>query len=538
MASATIPDTMTATVIDAFGPPDVFRQTRLPTPTPGPGEVLVRVHATSVNPVDYKIRSGAAAGLAPAFPAVLHMDLSGEVVSLGDGVEAFAVGDAVFGCAGGLSGSAGELSGALADYMVCDPALLAPKPATLTHRQAAALPLVWLTAWEGLAWTKATVREGDHVLVYGGTGGVGHVAVQLAKALGATVTATASSSDKAQTARDLGADHVSDYHTEDIGALVERVTGGAGFDIVVDTIAGDHLAESFEAVKINGHVVSVGAGAGLDLSPLHGKGLSLDVVFMLLPMLTGVDRPRHGHALREAARYVAQGQLRPLVDERRFGLDEAAAAHAHADAPPVGARPAWPPGASGPAAARTVRPRPVVRPHRGAPGPEPDAERAGPPRLPARRGRRLPRQRACEGARQPGRARHRRRDRRADPLPPGSRGAGRRVPGPLRGRHPRRRPAPRLPPRPRRRRARPRLRLHHRLPRPAGVRGTRNEAHPKRPRVAILIPQNASCIVWGGLKYAVPPLTLAIWRTSSSNVPGWLTKSILEASTISSGLFE
>jgi len=322
---------MTATVIDAFGAPDAFHPATLPTPTPGPGQVLVHVEATSVNPVDYKIRDGRAGTLAPSFPAILHMDVSGTIATLGEGVSTFEVGDSVFGCAGGIAGAEGPLQGALADYMVCDPALLAPKPPSLSHREAAALPLVWLTAWEGLAWTKATIREGDRVLVYGGTGGVGHVALQLAKALGAEVTATSSTESKRKIARQLGADHVSDHRTESTEDLVARVTGGAGFDVVYDTVAGPHLAESFKAVRQNGHVVSVGAGAGLDLSPLHHKGLSLDVVFMLLPMLTGEGRERHGRALREAAEYVESNQLRPLVDEHLFGLDEAAKAHTHAE---------------------------------------------------------------------------------------------------------------------------------------------------------------------------------------------------------------
>ena len=326
-----LPATMTAVVLDDFGGPDAFRQTTVDTPTPGPGRVLVRVEATSVNPVDYKIRSGAAAGLAPDAPRILHMDVAGTVAALGEGVNAFAVGDAVFGCAGGIAGAEGPLQGALADYMVCDPDLLAPKPDALSFREAAALPLVWLTAWEGLAWTKAMVTEGTRVLVYGGTGGVGHVAVQLAKALGAEVTATASSDEKAQIARDLGADHTSDYRTETPEALAERVTGGAGFDVVFDTIGEQHLSTAFQAARLNGHVVTTTSSDTLDLSPMHHKGLSLHLVFMLLPLLSGVGRDRHGEALRAAADLVASGGLRPLLDDTRFGLFEAEAAHARAE---------------------------------------------------------------------------------------------------------------------------------------------------------------------------------------------------------------
>lgn len=322
---------MRAFVIDAFGPPGVFRSADLPTPTPGPGAVLVRVAATSVNPVDYKIRSGAAAALAPAFPATLHMDVAGTVEALGPGVDAFAVGEAVFGCAGGMLGAEGPLPGALADFMVCDARLLAPKPPSLSFEEAAALPLVWLTAWEGLAWTKARVRAGDRVLVYGGTGGVGHVAVQLACALGAEVTATASTEVKRETARALGATHVSDHHAELPEELSARVTGGAGFDVVFDTVGGAHVQVAARAARPNGHVVTVGVGAKTDVSAMSRRALSLDVVWMLLPMFTGEGRERHGHALREAARLFGEGRLRPLLDAERFAFEDAAGAHARAE---------------------------------------------------------------------------------------------------------------------------------------------------------------------------------------------------------------
>lgn len=326
-----VPETMTATVIDAFGPPDVFRQTTLPTPTPGARRVLVRVEATSVNPVDYKIRSGDIAPLAPPFPAILHTDVAGTVVAVGEGATGFAVGDEVFGCAGGLVGAEGPLPGALADYMVCDPALLSPRPPTLSFRESVALSLVWITAWEGLAWTKARVSEGDRVLVYGGTGGVGSVAVQLAKALGAEVTATAETESKRRVARDLGADHTSDYRAEGPEDVADRVTGGHGFDVVFDTVGGGHIETALRAARPNGHVVTTTSSLPVDLTRAHERGLSLHVVFMPLPLLTGRDRARHGRALREAVRLVGEGRLRPLLDPTRFDLFEAAEAHAHAE---------------------------------------------------------------------------------------------------------------------------------------------------------------------------------------------------------------
>lgn len=175
---------MRAMVIDRQGPSSVFHEAERPCPQTRPGHVLIRVRASSVNPVDYKIRSGMP--IAPDFPAVLHGDVAGEVVEVGEGVSDFAVGDAVYGCAGGVSGT----QGALAEYMLADARLLAPKPSNLSMEQAAALPLVGITAWEGLERTR--VIAGANVLVHGGTGGVGHMALQLARTLGATITTTVS----------------------------------------------------------------------------------------------------------------------------------------------------------------------------------------------------------------------------------------------------------------------------------------------------------------------------------------------------------
>ena len=330
-AALDVPETMSAAVIDAFGPPGVFRTATLPVPTPGPGQVLVRVEGTSVNPVDYKIRGGSLPPLAPPFPAVLHMDVAGTVVARGEGATAFAVGDAVFGCAGGTVGAEGPLPGALAEYMACDERLLAPKPDALSFREAGALPLVSLTASEALNWTKASVSDGDRVLVYGGTGGVGHVAVQLAAALGAEVTATGETEAKRAAALALGARHAADYREAPPEVLAERFTDGAGFDVVFDTVGGGHIETALRAARPNGHVVTTTSSLPVDLTRAHERGLSVHVVFMLLPLLTGADRERHGRTLRDVARLVEDGQLRPLLDEARFGLLDAAAAYARAE---------------------------------------------------------------------------------------------------------------------------------------------------------------------------------------------------------------
>ena len=315
--------TMRAMVVREFGVPEVFEEREIPVPVAGAGEVLVRVRATSVNPVDTKIRSGMLKVIAPPEPVVLGCDVAGEVVAVGAGVESFRVGDGVYGCAGGVKG----IAGALAEYMVADALLLAPKPPSLTWEEAAALPLVTITAWEGLV-DRAGLRAGQTVLVHAGTGGVGHVAVQIAAALGARVWTTVSGPEKAALAAGLGAVKTINYREQTPEEYVAAETGGAGFEIVVDTVGGENIARCFTAASFSGTVVSISTRATVDLSPMHAKGLSLHVVFMLLNMLHDRGRERHGAILREASALVAARKLRPLIEGRRFAVADVAAAHA------------------------------------------------------------------------------------------------------------------------------------------------------------------------------------------------------------------
>lgn len=317
---------MRAWVLRDFGSADAFEPAELPVPDLLPGHVLLRVAATSVNPADIKIRDGRSAALAPPAPRVLHMDVAGVVAALAPDVGGFSVGDRVYGCAGGL----GNVPGALADFMAADARLLAHAPKSLTAAHAAALPLAALTAWEGLRW-KVRVREGDRVLVHGATGGVGHLAVQLARMDGAEVTATASSPEKLEIARSLGAAHAVNYREEPVPEYVARITGGRGFDVVFDTAGGSVLTQSMEAARMNGAVVSILTRGSHDLGVMLARGLSLHSVFMLIPLLTGEGRERHGTMLREIAGAVDAGRLRPLVDPATFTFDEAAAAHRHVE---------------------------------------------------------------------------------------------------------------------------------------------------------------------------------------------------------------
>lgn len=312
---------MRALVLTRHGDPDGFELREVPDPEPGPGEVLIRVAATSVNPVDTKLRGGGGP-IAPELPGILGMDVAGTIEAVGDGVTDFQVDDEIYGCAGGLR----DLPGALAERMVADARLLAPKPPSLSLREAAALPLVSITAWDGLI-DRVRELDGRHVLVYGGTGGVGHVALQLARARGARVAATGSSPEKLRICRDLGADEVIDYREEEPKDYVERLTGGAGFDVAFDSVGGDHLNRAFEAAGLEAEVVSIVTRQTYDLSPAMTKGLTLHCVFMLIPMIYDRHRAHHGEILRGIGELVEAGELRPLLDPRRFGLADGADAH-------------------------------------------------------------------------------------------------------------------------------------------------------------------------------------------------------------------
>jgi len=313
---------MRAMVIHEFGPPNVFRVEEIPQPEVLPGHVLIGVRATSVNPLDYKIRrNGSAIPFSPALPAVLHGDVAGVIEAVGENVAAFRPGDEVYAFAGGVKG----LGGALADYMLADADLVALKPASLNFAQAAALPQAAIAAWDGLR-EKAKIHAGQSVLVHGATGGVAHLAIQIAKVAGVSVFATASSEEKLRIARDLGADGAINYRTQSIAEYVAEYTGGKGFDVVFDSIGGANLAHSCEATASGGAVISV-AAATLDIGLLYQKALSLHAVLILLPLLSGVGRATHGRILTDLAQLVDAGKIRPLIDEHVFTFREVASAH-------------------------------------------------------------------------------------------------------------------------------------------------------------------------------------------------------------------
>jgi NADPH:quinone reductase len=312
---------MKAMVLKEYGNSAEFQWADMPQPVVKAGHVLVRVAATSVNTVDTMIRlMGKDLPLSPDLPAVLGMDFAGTIEAVGEGVTQFAAGDEVYGCAGGLA----ALQGALAEYMVADARLIAHKPKSISMREAAALPLVGITAYEGLQ--RAGAKAGQKILVHGGAGGVGHVAVQLAKHFGADVYATVSADKPMKIIESYGATAIN-YKTEKVADYVAKHTGGAGFDVVFDSVGGANLTNSFEAAALNGHIATTVSLLELDLTPAHFKGLSLHVVFMLIPMLHDHKRDEHGTILTKLAEIVDAGALKPLLDETAFGLADVGRAY-------------------------------------------------------------------------------------------------------------------------------------------------------------------------------------------------------------------
>lgn len=294
----------------------------LPRPEPGPGDLLVRVRAASVNPVDFKIRDGGVKVLLPySFPLILGNDLAGDVEAVGSGVTKFKVGDAIY------ARLDKDRIGAIAEYALVRESAAANKPARLDHVEAASLPLVGLTAWQVLI-DLARLQAGQKVLIHAGSGGVGTFAIQLARHLGAQVATTASAKNHALV-KSLGADVAIDYKT----TRFEEVARDQ--DVVFDTQGGETLLRSFEAVKSGGVVVTVGGRP--DGKFARAWGLSLPLVWVLGFLHRKVDRlarqkgarfeycfmQASGEQLQKIAALVDDGVIKPILD-KKFSFDAAA----------------------------------------------------------------------------------------------------------------------------------------------------------------------------------------------------------------------
>lgn len=295
-----------------------FQRTEVATPSPASNQVLVKIFASGVNPLDTKIRAGQAGHAKQPLPAILGLDMAGVVEAVGSDVSAFKPGDEVYGMVGGVAG----LQGTLAEYITADAALLAHKPSALSMRQAAALPLVTITAWEGLI-DRAQVHAGQTVLIHAGAGGVGYAAIQLALARGAKVFTTVSA-DKREIVEALGVTAID--RNASAADYVDQYTAGEGFDIVYDTLGGPVLDASFLAIKrYTGRVVSCLGWGTHALAPLSFRAATYSGVFTLLPLLSGNGRANHGHILEEAAKLANASLLKPLLVAQDFGRDIAAA---------------------------------------------------------------------------------------------------------------------------------------------------------------------------------------------------------------------
>ena len=288
---------------DTFGGSEVLKVVEAEKPVPGPAEVLVRVHAAGVNPTDWWHRStGGLAGTAA--PVRLGWDLSGVVEEVGPGVTLFQPGDEVFGMP-----RSPLPAGAYAEYVASPARHLTRKPAGLTHTEAAAVPLAGLTAWQALVDT-AQVREGQRVLIHAAAGGVGHLAVQIAKARGAYVIGTASAA-KHDFVRGLGADEVIDYRTTDFAEAVRDV------DVVVDTIGGEYGPRSLRTLRPGGIVVSLASPGEAALAE-EAERLGVRAQFMI------VESDQAG--MRELATLVESGAVKVRVDTV-LPLEDVAKAH-------------------------------------------------------------------------------------------------------------------------------------------------------------------------------------------------------------------
>jgi len=322
---------MKAILLTAAGGPEALSYQEYPMPSaPDPHFIRVRLHAAGVNPVDYKLRQRG--GFYPEqLPAILGCDGAGVVESVGSAVVRFKPGDAVYFCNGGLGGAE---PGNYAEYTVLHEDYAALKPPTWSMVEAAALPLIWITAWEALV-DRAKLQPGQRVLIHAAAGGVGHVAVQLAHHLGAKVAVTVSSPEKAALARRLGADHCIDYKTTDFVQATLDWTGGEGVEVVLDTVGGELFARSFAATKLYGHLVTLLEPpldtAAIKLAKL--RNLSLSFELMLTPMLWSLHEARIAQRrMLEAANQLIQENRLQINVAQTFPLAEAALAHARLEA--------------------------------------------------------------------------------------------------------------------------------------------------------------------------------------------------------------
>jgi len=315
---------MKAILMRETGGPQVLVATERATPTlSGPTDLLVRLKAAGVNPVDTKIRSRGVF-VPDGLPAVLGCDGAGVVEAVGESVSRFKPGDEVWFCHGGIGGPEGNY----AECALVDEGIAQAKPATLDFVHAAAAPLVLITAWEAL-YDRANLTEDKTVLIHAGAGGVGHVAIQLARLAGARVCTTVSSPQKADFVHSLGAEYAINYREEDLVEAVMDWTEGKGVDVALDTVGPDVFAGTIPAMAHYGDLVTIlQPGPDLDWKEVRNRNLRIGFELMLTPMLRDLPEARahQGDILRRCAEWIDAGKLSIHVSET-FPLEQAADAH-------------------------------------------------------------------------------------------------------------------------------------------------------------------------------------------------------------------
>ena len=315
---------MKAVLMSAPGGPEVLQPAEIPTPKAGPNELLVRLRAAGINPLDTKVRK--LHMFYPSnLPAVLGCDGAGTVEAVGTGVSRFKPGDEVYFFNNGL----GSAPGTYAQYTLIREDYAARKPATLSMAEAAAAPLVLITAWEALV-DRAKLQSGETTLIHAGAGGVGHIAIQLARHLGARVAATVSGADKGQLIKTLGAELAIDYKTEDFVQRTLDWTKGKGADVVFDTVGGTTFCQSFGAVRFYGRLATL-LSTACEMAQINKgrlRNMIIGYVQMTMPLLVGNHELRCAQTqiLASGARFFDEGKLKITVS-KMLPLKDAAAGH-------------------------------------------------------------------------------------------------------------------------------------------------------------------------------------------------------------------
>jgi putative PIG3 family NAD(P)H quinone oxidoreductase len=314
-----LPQTMTAIGFEAPGGPEVLKAQTRPVPKPGPGEILIAVAAAGINRPDVLQRKG---GYAPPPGAsdIPGLEIAGKVVALGQGATRFAIGDTVCGLVAG---------GGYAQYAVVHESNALPVPAGLSLIEAGGVPETFFTVWVNV-FQRGGLQSGESFMVHGGTSGIGTTAIQLAKAFGATVIATAGSAEKCQACRDLGADHAINYRDEDFVAAAKQATGGRGVDLILDMVGGDYINRNYEAAAESGRIAQIAF--------LNGPKSEVDFRKLMMKRLSHTGSTLRPRTVAEKAAIAADleakvwpllaaGRCKPVI-HATFPFTEAAAAHA------------------------------------------------------------------------------------------------------------------------------------------------------------------------------------------------------------------